>query len=49
MGQHAYKQVEILQELYKVKGFYRQKEGGARKLLAEEKKGLFQARNSPWG
>ena len=37
-------------ELYKIEGFNR-KEGGARKLLAKEKKGLFQARspNFPYG
>ena len=29
-----------------MEGFYRQREGGARKLLAKEKKELFEARSS---
>ena len=33
----------------KLGGFYKQKEGGANKLLAKEKTDLFQARSSSWG
>ena len=35
------------EKLYKPEGFYRQKLGGARTLLAKEEKGLFQARPHP--
>lgn len=34
------------EKLYNMKGFYRQEESGARKLLAKEKKELSEARTS---
>ena len=44
IGQHPISKERTAPELYKIEGFNR-KEGGAGKLLAREKKGLFQARS----
>ena len=44
IGQHPISKERTAPELYKMEGFNR-KEGGAGKLLAREKKGLFQARS----